>query len=204
MLESSDFSKVLEFIRSPLSSQTIDPSNLAAIDSFRQLLAEHGSDEEDIRFIFAVLELEDPASKSYNDETSRFESSSSFGGIDPGSTSSASDHEAVQHEYTGAYTNPGEVEMHVAIFRNNYDRMLIIRIPQGGDLPYLEKVVSPDDEFLFTCPLNSTIEIFRWTLGGQELFKTIRSDDLSWTHESQAFNLKDHYKEIILETEDTS
>ncbi len=62
-------------------------------------------------------------------------------------------------------------------YRNTSDRMLILQIP-GPDGSYLEKITFPYERWIFTCPINSEVQIWTHGLGGPELREIISAEDL--------------------------
>ena len=62
-------------------------------------------------------------------------------------------------------------------YRNTSDRMLILRIPGPGGY-YLERITFPYEWWIFTCPINSEVQIWTHGLGGPELREIISAEDL--------------------------
>ena len=63
------------------------------------------------------------------------------------------------------------------LFRNLNERMVILRCI-GPERFFHEKVIFPFEDWLFTCPPSSDVEIWSHGSGGTELVETFPASDL--------------------------
>jgi hypothetical protein len=67
--------------------------------------------------------------------------------------------------------------MHTCHYSNGSGKMVILRCI-GEDSFFLEKVIFPFEEWLFSCPDGSRIEIWSHGLSGAELLDAMAAEDL--------------------------
>ena len=63
------------------------------------------------------------------------------------------------------------------LFRSSSDRMKIIRVCGPNDF-FVERVIFPYETIVFSCPLNSDVEIWLQGVNGPEALETYSSNDL--------------------------
>ncbi len=192
MLELDEFKQILEGDPSPGNKKVTQLLDRPSIDSFRRLLAEHGSDEEDIRFVFEVLGLEAVPPCLQDTDTSAYSQTTDTSKLCPGSTSESSHAITHQNAVPAPSLKPGQsdsknlprgcpagqIETHVAAYRNACDKMVIVRV-FGDDGFFLERVVFPFELLSFRCPLNSEVQILSHPIDGPDLLEAFASSTLS-------------------------